>query len=136
MNGVRACLFGLLAVLLSDVPATAQGLVVNGYTYIAPSVYPAPPVVVSDPALVVPTQTVIQPLNYAPVVYAPPVYASPAWRPAPVVVAPTAVRERAWYSRNGLEYKYQAYVPGRAAPVYTYRVDPDRYRVKIRERFR
>jgi hypothetical protein len=146
MNGVRVGLLSLLAVALSAAPSFGQGLVVNGYTYIAPSLYPAPPVVFYDPALVIPSSTVIQPMNYvapAPLVYPRPVYGA-AYYPAPVAVAPTAVRQRGWYGRNGLEYKVKEYVPGRAAPVHTYRVDPDRYNVvdpdrynvKVRERFR
>ena len=134
MNGVRACLFAVTAVLISAIPSAGQDLTVNGYTYIAPSVYPTPPVVVYDPAFVVPTRTVI---------YAEPAFVTqtvmpynPTWAYAPVTVGPTAVRERVRYSRNGLEYKYQAYVPGRAAPVYTYRIDSERRGVKIRERYR
>jgi hypothetical protein len=136
MNGVRVCLLSLMAVALGAATSFGQGLVVNGYTYVAPSVYPAPPVVFYDPALVVPSSTVIQPLNYvapAPVVYARPAYVTPVYA-APVYAPTVTVQPRGWYGRNG--YKVREYVPGRAAPVHTYRVDPDRYGVKVRERFR
>jgi hypothetical protein len=78
----------------------AQDLVVNGYTYFAPSVYPTPPIVVYDPAFVVPTRTVILPrATYVapdPVLYAEPAFVShtvvpynPVWNYGPVV-GPTA----------------------------------------------
>jgi hypothetical protein len=140
MNGVRVCLLSLAAAAILASPCRAQDLVVNGYTYVAPSLYPAPPVVVYDPAFVVPTRTVIQPINYvspARVVYTPTYVTSyPTGVYAPVMVGPTAVRQRAWYSRNGLKLTVKEYVPGRAAPVHTYRVDSERGGVRVRERFR
>lgn len=145
MKGVRSYWWSLAILIILGSSARA-GDVVNGYTYIAPSIYPAPPVVLYDPAFNIPVPTVIQPLSYtvpAPVVYAQPAFVSqtvmpynPTWAYAPVMVGPTAVRARANYSRNGLEYRYREYAPGRLLPVYSYKVDSEPYGVKIRERVR
>jgi hypothetical protein len=124
----------------------ADDLVVNGYTYVAPSVYLTPPVVVYDPAMLIPAPTLVLPRTTyvvpAPVVYAEPAFVSqtvvpydPIWNYGPVV-GPVAYRQRAWVGRHGLEYKYQAYAPGRLAPVYTLRVDSKPNGVRIRERIR
>ena len=122
----------LIANLVSAV-GQAQDHPVNGYTYIAPSTYLTPPIMVYDPALVVPTQTVITPYA-APSIYAypEPVYVAPVWNygPAPYV------RERVRLDRNGVDYRYRVYAPGRAAPVYSYRVDPGPHGVRVRERLR
>ena len=123
----------------------ADERVVNGYTYIAPSMYLTPPIVYYDPAFAVPAPYVVRPVNAplpAPVV----VSSGPAYVvPTTPVYTPTAlggygvpstVLERGYYSRNGLEYRRKQYVPGRAAPVYTYRIDSKPNGVRIRERYR
>lgn len=147
MQGLRTCLASaaLIGALAGDpLAGRAEDLVVNGYTYIAPSVYLTPPIVYYDPAFVIPAPYVVRPLNapgpMPPVVYGGPVYVAPvatynpAWQTG--YAGPSAIRERAYYSRNGLEYKYQEYVPGRAAPAYTYRIDSQRHGVRVRERYR
>lgn len=149
MSGLNAPLRGCVAAMMmlaGSAASQAQELAVNGYTYFAPSYYPAPPVVVYDPAFIVPARTVIHPRQVymapVPVVYAEPAFVSqtvvpynPVWNYGPAV-APMAYRERGHVNRHGLEYKYQAFVPGRHAPVYTYKVDAERHGVKIRERYR
>jgi hypothetical protein len=149
MNGLAIGSIALpLALLLvaGGLTARADDLVVNGYTYVAPSVYPAPPIMVYDPFFLVPTRTVILPratyVAPAPVVYVEPAFVSqtvvpynPVWNYGPVA-GPTAVRERARFDRHGLEYKYQAYAPGRAAPIYSYRAESTPRGVRVRERYR
>ena len=56
MNGVQRSLtlcFAATAVLAGSL-SQADDLAVNGYTYVAPSTYLTPPIVVYDPAFVVP----------------------------------------------------------------------------------
>ena len=148
MRGLQAglALLVVMGTLAGSVSAgRAAEPFVNGYTYLAPSMYLTPPIVYYDPAMVIPAPYVVRPMNApAPVpqvVYGGPAYVVPA---APVYAppspggyaVPSVVRERGRYSRNGLEYKYRQYVPGRAAPVYTYRIDSEPNGVRIRERYR
>jgi|GEM_PF-3516332 len=146
MNGLCRKLLCLVITLIAILPCAAQDRPVNGYTYIAPSVYPAPPIVVYDPAFLVPSQTVISPLGYGPpasMIYAEPAFmhqtvmpSDPTWAYAPPLVGPSGYRERVRFGRQGVDYSYRAYAPGRSAPVYSYRVDPGRHGVRIRERVR
>lgn len=147
MKGLSIFLWIAAAVFVAWSSCSAQDGAVNGYTYIAPSYYPVPPIVVYDPAFVVPTRTVIGAWQYTPpppVYYAEPPFVTqttvpynPTWNYPPVMApAPMTIRERARVNRNGLDYKYRAYVPGRSGPVYSYEVDSERHGVKVRERYR
>jgi hypothetical protein len=137
MSITRSLVLSSLIVPVMPALALAQDdLVVNGYTYVAPSIYPVPPVVVYDPFFAAPTQTVIVPAGYYshPVVYSQPAFVSqavaPGWNYVP---APRAVRARARPGLHGMTYTYHEYAPGRAAPVYSYRVNPGRYGVRVRQ---
>lgn len=149
MNGMCIRWFGCVAVAMLCVGQSdceAQPIAVNGDSYAAPSVYLTPPVAVYDPAFLVPTQTVILPtatyVAPARVIYLTPTYISQpvvSYQPVGVfvpAVAPVAYRERLRYKPREMKYQYREYVPGRAAPVYSYKIEAERNRVKIRERIR
>jgi len=129
MNGWRVGLLSIVGFCASTLPVFGQG-----YTYIAPSLYPAPPVVVYDPALLVPAPDVIYPLPLTPA--QPVVPYGPVWSYPAVVSAPVQYRERVRGTRFGPGYTYRAFVPGRAAPVYTFRSNSTPYGVRVRERYR
>lgn len=145
MNAIHPFLLSSLVALAAITPAVGDdGVFVNGYTYVAPSTYLTPPVVIYDPFFAVPAPTVIAPVGYfPPVVYAEPAFVSqtvvplnPTWNYPPAVVGPSAYRARARFGRHGMDYTYHEYIPGRAAPVYTYRVNPGPHGVRVRERVR
>lgn len=141
MHGLRC--YGVILAVLTGMASVGQAhdLIVNGYTYAAPSVYLQPPVVVYQPVMMVPARPVVT--IPAPVVYAEPAYVShtlvpvaPSWNYAPTVVVPTRVRERTVVRPHSMDYRYREYVPGRGTPVYTYKVDANRAGVRVREYYR
>lgn len=140
MNATCPWLRTALAVLLIASPVASQDFVASGDTAIAPL-----PVLAYDPALAIPAPIVIRPVPEPfPLFYAEPAFLTqtmvpydPVWNYPPVMVAaPMAVREKVRFNRHGMDYRYQAYVPGVPGAVYSYEVDSHRRGVKIRERYR
>lgn len=145
MNRMHPLSWTSIAVLLTASTAAAQDFGVNGYTYAVPSYYSALPVLAYDPALAVPAPLVIRPaMAPVPMFYAEPAFLTqttvpynPIWNYPPAMIpAPMAVREKVRFNRHGMDYKYQAYVPGVPGAIYSYEVDSERRGVKIRERYR
>lgn len=115
----------------------------RGYTFIAPSYYLTPPVVVTPvPVVVAPAPLVVPQPAYAPVIYEPAflhttvVPYDPVWPYAYMGLPGRYYRERIDVDRGEVEYKLKAYGPYGAKTVYSYEVDATRRGVKVRERVR
>jgi hypothetical protein len=132
-----------LVLLAGTAPlASAEGPV-NGYTYVAPSYYLTPPVIVAPPPVVYgPAPVMLARPVYAPVVAVEPAFLhttvmpyDPVWPYAYSTLPGTYYKERVNASPREVEYKLKTYGPG-GRSVYSYEVDAKRNGVVVRERYR